>query len=154
MPKCRTRKPSQDAAAKLILANLSPPAKGEGKASDPVNDGYANKTERAYAAHLEVLKRRGEIKEWWYEPWRLRISDLKRGRRAVAEGRSTVWYTPDFVLLLNDDRLVVHEIKGREEAAEMVRFRVAASMHPFRFVLVKKDRLNWVEEVYVSKGEE
>jgi len=57
------------------------------------------------------------------------------------------------VILLNDDRLVVHEIKGREETAEMVRFRVAASMHPFRFVLVKKAGQNWTEEVYVSKPE-
>lgn len=155
MPKCRgpsgkrgRRKTASDAASDLILANLSPAVRSEGLASDTGNDGYANKAERSYAAHLEILKRKGEIKEWWYEPIRLRISDLKRGRRAVAAGRSECWYTPDFVLLLNDNRLVIHEIKGREEAATMVRFRIAAALHPYRFVLVKRDGQGWAEEVF------
>ena len=150
--RCR-RKPNAAAAVDLVLANLSPSVKGVGKGSDPGGDGYANRTERAYAAHLEMLKQKGEIKDWQYEPVRLRLSDLKRGRRSSAKGRKEAWYTPDFLVRLNDDTLVIHEVKGREMAAEMVRFRVAASMHWYRFVLVKKTGANWEEEVFSSEAD-
>lgn len=154
MPKCRTRKPrkpSQDDAAKLILANLSPAVRAEGLASDCDDDGM-NKTERAYAARLEAMKRAGEILEWQFEPFRLRLGDLKRGRRSSAKGRKEVYYTPDFLILMPDRTLVIHEIKGRETTAEMARFKVAASIHHYRFVLVKRDGQNWTEETFEAEG--
>lgn len=144
----RARKTGQDAINRAILADAQVTTPVEGKASDSDDDGYSNKTERAYAAHLEMRKRAGEIKDWQYEPYRLRVADLKRGRVASAAGRSEIYYTPDFSVTCNDNSIEIHEVKGREIPAEMLRFRAAAALHHFRFVLVKRDGNGWSYEVF------
>ena len=37
--------------------------------------GQMNKTEAAYAAHLELLKRAGEISDYAFEKYKLRLAD-------------------------------------------------------------------------------
>lgn len=99
MPKCRKPKAPRraskaadsDAVARAVLAAASPAVRAEGKASDCDDDGM-NRTERAYAARLEAMKRAGEILEWQFEPFRLRLGDLKRGRRSSAKGRKEVYH--------------------------------------------------------------
>ncbi len=147
----RVRKTGQDEINRAILADAQPAPRVEGKASGSDDDGYNNKTERAYAAHLELRKRAGEIKDWFYEPCRLRVADLKRGRIASAAGRCEIWYTPDFLIIENNDRIVIHELKGRETQAAMNRFRAAAALHHYRFVLVKRDGNGWSEEVFQAE---
>lgn len=98
--------------------------------------GQMNKTEERYASHLEQRKLAGEIEWYAYEPWRLRIAD---GENA--------FYAPDFGVMLSDGTVECHEtkagtidkktgqLKTMSEEAARVRIKVAASTHPFRFVL-------------------
>lgn len=107
--------------------------------------GVMNKTEAAYAQHLEHLRRIGLIKEFWYEAISLRLG-------------KDCHFRPDFLVLSSEMVLEVHEVKGfkrkpngspgfyvREDA--LVKTKAAASKFPFRFVVVcqtpKKDGGYW-----------
>lgn len=89
-----------------------------------------NKLEAAYAQHLEGLRARGEIAEWRYESTKLRLAD-------------GAWYTPDFRVVLPNGEVEFHETKGFMREAARVRLRVAAELHPFRFLLVKRAGGEW-----------
>jgi len=91
--------------------------------------GEMNRTESAYASHLELLKKAGEIRAWAFEPMKLRLADR-------------TWYSVDFLVQLMDDTLEGHELKGtaktkagnhRElwEDDARVKFKVAAEIHPW-----------------------
>jgi len=86
---------------------------------------------------LELLRRANAILDWSYEDVKLRISN------------SGV-YTPDF-LVINEDEIQFHEVKGQRREAGMVRLRTAAHHHRWaRFFLVTKQKrgIGWkVEEV-------
>lgn len=86
----------------------------------------ANKLEREYAAHLELLCKARVIKAWGYEQIRLRLAD-------------GAFYTPDFIVVAADEALEIHETKGFMREAARVRIKVAAEMHPFRFFIVRKE---------------
>jgi hypothetical protein len=100
-----------------------------------------NKLEAAYAAHLDQLKRTGEITEFYFEKITLVLAPRTR-------------YTPDFLVELPDGAMEFHETKGglfRDDAK--VKLKVAAALFPaFPFKLVrqipKKDGGGWqIEEV-------
>jgi len=91
--------------------------------------GEMNRTEAAYASHLEFLKKAGEIRAWAFEALKLRLADR-------------TWYSVDFLVQLEDDTLEGHELKGtaktkagnpRElwEEDARVKFKVAAEIHPW-----------------------
>lgn len=87
--------------------------------------GVMNKTEMRYSVELQARKLAGEIRWFAFEPITLRLA-------------SGAKYTPDFAVLTASGALEFHETKGGfiREAA-MVRLKVAASLYPFRFVLVQ-----------------
>lgn len=89
-----------------------------------------NGTERDYSAHLELLKKSGLIAWYAYEAIKLRLADR-------------TFYTPDFVVMLADGELEVHEVKGfmRDDAA--VKLKVAAEQFPFRFLLCRQEGRGW-----------
>jgi hypothetical protein len=87
--------------------------------------GEMNKTEAAYAAHLDGQKVLGLVECWWFETVTFKIGKDCR-------------YTPDFLVMLADGTLEVHECKGFWADDAKVKIKVAASMFPFRFVAVKK----------------
>ncbi len=93
-----------------------------------VRRGIMNATEKRYASELEARKLAGEIRWWKFEGITLRIANGAR-------------YTPDFAILTNENALEFHEVKGAfvREAA-IVRLKVAASLFPFRFILVQFSR--------------
>lgn len=93
--------------------------------------GQMNRTEAAYAARLDVLKVAGEVAEWWYEGITLKLG---------ADCR----YTPDFLVMLPDLTLEVHETKGFMRDDALVKLRVAAGMFPFRVRLVRLVRGAWI----------
>lgn len=99
--------------------------------------------EKDYANYLELLKKGGEILEWWYEPIRLLIG-WKRLKSGEMRG---VYYTPDFMVQLPTYEIEFHETKGFKREAAMVRLSAAASSHPFRFRLVfgngGKNGMDW-----------
>ena len=92
---------------------------------------YKNKTEKAYADNLEVLRLDGEIRYWRYEPVRLRLADK-------------TWYTPDFMVINNDFEIEFHETKGFMREAARVRINVAAEIYPFfTFYLIYSKKGGW-----------
>lgn len=86
--------------------------------------GVMNRSEAAYAAHLDVLKRCGEVIEYWFEQFTLKLAHDTR-------------YTPDFLVQMPDGELQLHEVKGHFEDDALVKVKVAAEMFPFRIVVVK-----------------
>lgn len=97
-----------------------------------------NKTEMEYARELELRKKAGEIVDWKYEPFSLKLANK-------------TYYKPDFLLVF-PDHFEIHEVKGtfiREDA--IVKLKVAAKMFPwFKFVLAQKKRKYWVIKEVVS----
>ena len=82
-----------------------------------------NKLEAEYAGMLDADP---AVAEHWFEAFKIRLAD-------------NTFYTPDFLVRMIDDELVVHEVKGGlfTDAAR-IRLRVAAEHFPARFVLAQK----------------
>jgi hypothetical protein len=87
-------------------------APGRPKVTQP-RPGVMNRTEQAYADHLESLVRAGELRRYYFEAVKFRL-----GPRC--------FYTPDFLLVWADGRLEMHEIKGfmRDDAQVKMRWFV------------------------------
>lgn len=94
-----------------------------------------NKTEAAFAEHLEVMKRAGHLAWYGFEAVRLNLG-------------GGAWYKCDFVALEENGALVFWEVKGtfwRE--ASRVRIKVAAGKFPhWTFIGVQRDGTGWKEE--------
>lgn len=86
--------------------------------------GEMNKTEAAYARHLEGLKQSGEVLWWRFEAMKLRLAD-------------NCFYTADFAVLRADHTLELHEVKGHWSDDARVKIKVAASEYPIRFIAVR-----------------
>ena len=94
-----------------------------------------NKIEAAYAEHLWLRQRAGEVRRYRFEPFKLRLAH-------------NTWYTPDFVVEMADDTVECHEVKAtwtkgrfagkagfREDSR--VKIKVAATEYTlFRFLAV------------------
>jgi hypothetical protein len=88
--------------------------------------GAMNRLEAAYAQHLEALKALGDIADWRYAAFGLKLADATR-------------YHPDFWVLENDGSMTFDETKGFMRDDANVKLKTAASMYPwFRFRLVQK----------------
>jgi len=102
-------------------ASAAPPvAKGTTRKPD------MNKTEAEYAAMLQARSTQGEIFWWQYEAITLKLADNTR-------------YTPDFLVMLTDGTIEIHETKGgfiREDG--WLKLKIAAALFPFRFFLCQK----------------
>lgn len=101
--------------------------------------GTMNRTEAAYAKHLEGLKAAGEVVWYAFEGMTFKLADRTR-------------YTPDFAVLRADGLMEIHEVKGffREDAK--VKIKVAAEKFPFRFLIIrakpKRDGGGWdIQEI-------
>lgn len=91
--------------------------------------GTMNKTEAAYSAHLETLKRDGDNNGYMFEAMKFRLADK-------------TFYTPDFVVFAADGVIECHEVKGGyifDDA--MVKLKVVAELFPFRFYLCQQKRV-------------
>lgn len=87
--------------------------------------GEMNKTEAAYARHLEARQRDEEVRAWWFEAFKLRIGH-------------NCHYTPDFMVVTAHGEIEFHEVKGakvifRDDAK--VKLRACAHQYPFRFLV-------------------
>lgn len=95
-----------------------------------------NKTELAYAQHLDELQRCGRIARYYVKPFNVRLGDNQ-------------YYRPDFAAVrhLPDTsipRLVVVEVKGHLEDDAREKFLHAVSLWPdWDFLMVKKDGRGW-----------
>lgn len=96
--------------------------------------GVMNKLETKYAALLEVRKRAGEIEWYAFDSIKLRLADK-------------AFYTPDFLVMLANGDIEVHEVKGFWEDDARVKIKVAAALFPFRFKAITHEKGAWkVEE--------
>jgi hypothetical protein len=100
--------------------------------------GVMNKTEAAYAAHLESERLCGEVEWFVFEAVTFKLAADTR-------------YTPDFLVMMPMGFLECHEVKGFWQDDAKVKIKVAAAKFPFRFVAIKarakKDGGGWsVEE--------
>lgn len=87
--------------------------------------GKMNNTEKAYAQHLELLKRDGEISYYSFDGINLRLAD-------------NTFYKPDFLIMKSDGQLEIHEVKGFWTDDALVKIKVAADKFPFKFIAVMK----------------
>lgn len=123
------------------MAGASPFRKRSGAAVlalGRLKTGQMNKTEAAYAAHLEQLKTQGDVLWFKFESVKVRLAD-------------NTFYTPDFAVMTSDGLMQMHEVKGHWQDDARVKIKVAADQFPFRFIAVKplpkKDGGGWsVEE--------
>lgn len=92
--------------------------------------GMMNKTEAYYAECLEQRKQGREILWFKFEGIKLRLAD-------------NTFYTPDFIILMADRSIECHEIKGFMQDDANVKIKVAASIYPFKFVIVRKRKGGW-----------
>ncbi len=100
--------------------------------------GVMNKTEAAYAAHLESQRIAGIVEWYAFEAITFKLAADTR-------------YTPDFLVMLADGRLQCHEVKGFWRDDAKVKIKVAAEKFPLEFIAVrmkaKRDGGGWeVEE--------
>lgn len=104
--------------------------------------GAMNRTEAAYARHLEQRQHAGEVAWFKFEGMKLRLAD-------------NTLYTPDFAVMLADGCLEMHEVKGARGIYQddaKVKVKVASTMFPLRFKVVfprtKKDGGGWAIESF------
>lgn len=101
--------------------------------------GQMNKTEAAYAAHLEQQRAAGVLAWWKFEGLKLRLAD-------------NTFYTPDFAVMHAVGLLEMHEVKGHWQDDARAKIKIAADLYPFRFIAVrarsKKDGGGWDAEVF------
>ena len=83
-----------------------------------------NRTEAAYAAHLELRKRALEIVWYGFEAVKYKLAD-------------NTFYTPDFLVMTAEGFIEAHEVKGFWEDDARVKIKVAAELFPVRFVAVR-----------------
>ncbi len=99
--------------------------------------GAMNKTEEAYARHLEARKMGGDVVWYKFEGVKLRLAD-------------NTFYTPDFAVMLYNGEIELHEVKGFWQDDARAKIKIAADMYPFRLIAVKaapkKDGGGWFIE--------
>lgn len=128
LAKVLARKGIPGAAEAVDVAN--PPFKLPGNAAGAfalgrLPAGTMNKTEAAYDAHLWQLRHAGELLWHKFEAVKLRLAD-------------STFYTPDFTVLPASGVLEMHEVKGFMQEDANVKIKVAASIYPFKFIVVRK----------------
>lgn len=115
------------------------PNKRKGSRFDGLNRGRIakrgemNATERKYAAELDAKKLTGEIVNYWFEPFSLRLTHPPEGQPARV--------TPDFLILMPSGILFIDDVKGSgvDNDASIVRMKCAAELYPlWRFRIVKQ----------------
>jgi hypothetical protein len=126
---------------RYAVARAPPPGGGrrERFALGRLRAGVMNKSEAAYAAHLEGCKQAGSVLWWKFEGLKFRLAD-------------GCFYTPDFAVLNAANEMELHEVKGFWQEDARVKIKCAAELFPFRFVALtarsKKAGGGWQEEQF------
>lgn len=97
--------------------------------------GNMNKTEAAYASHLESLKSKGEVLWYQFEPMNLKLADK-------------CFFRVDFLVMVKSCYLECHEVKGFWTDDALVKIKTAAEKFPFRFIAVRKTKDGWEEREF------
>lgn len=101
---------------------------------------FASRWERIYYNLLQAKTASGEISSFSYEPVTFKLAP-----------RTT--YTPDFLLVMPDGTIQIHEVKGFAREDAIVKFKVAAAMNTWAvFVMVRKVKDSWKELFRFNDG--
>jgi len=115
-------------ADQFVSAQAKAKPKGKGRIRHV--PGQMNKTEAAYAEHLALLLRAGDILWWKFEAVTLKLApDLR--------------WTPDFLVMLGDGSLELHDTKGHMELHARAKMLVVAHTWPFVVRVVKRAGGGW-----------
>ena len=99
-----------------------------------------NKLEAAYRDELEAKRLGGLIREWSFNSVRL----------ALGGG---AWFKPDFFVVQADGTCEIHETKGFQREAALVRLKVAARLYPFRFFRITQGKDGYFHSEDFTEGE-
>ena len=113
------------AAAKRIQAGRANTPKKRVQALGRLAKGEMNKTEAAYARHLDTLNFSGQVLAYWFESQKFKI------------GTNACWYTPDFLVQMASGEIEVHEVKGHWADDALVKIKALALHYPYRVIAVK-----------------
>lgn len=108
-------------AARGRSLTLPPPLTAQSphaRARIAVDDEGKNATERGYGEHLELQKLAGEIRDYRWAPFSLRLAPR-------------TWYRVDYLVIARDGVLEVHEVKGHWEDDARVKIKAAAVLFPW-----------------------
>lgn len=94
-----------------------------------------NKTEAAYERELYARVEAKEVLWYKFEAVKLRLAD-------------NTFYTPDFLVLTAERALECHEVKGFWRDDARVKIKVAASIYPFKFIAITKQKGRWSREEF------
>lgn len=86
--------------------------------------GVRNKTEKAYEEMLIAQEFTGEILWHKFEGMKFRLAD-------------NTFYTPDFAVMRADGQIELHEVKGYMLEDANVKIKIASSIFPFKFFIVR-----------------
>lgn len=90
--------------------------------------GKMNGMEQQYRYNHERRKQIGEVLEFRFEPLKIRLAD-------------NTYYTIDFMLVMADMTIELHEVKGFWEDDARVKIKCAAEALPyFKFIAVTIDK--------------
>lgn len=96
-------------------------------------DRYKNKWERNYAQHLDLRKYMKEIISYRYEGLAFRLA-------------ANTYLHPDFLVVMPDGRMEIHEVKGHKREKWWARFKIAREMFPwFTWRVFQIQKGQWVE---------
>lgn len=101
--------------------------KGRGVIRKP---GVMNSWEKRYALCLEARQQLKEIQWFAFDAIKFRLAEK-------------TFYTPDFLVMLDDGTIEVHEVKGFWEDDARVKIKVAADKFPFQFIGVTLKKGTW-----------
>lgn len=114
-----------NASLDLLAAPLEPPSLGHRPRHEA---GKMNRLETKYAAHLDTLVAVHEVRQYRFEPMKLRLAP-------------STYLDVDFLVWMDNNTVELHEVKGHWEDDARVKIKVAATMFPWwRFVGVQWDK--------------
>ncbi len=97
------------------------------------SDRYKNKWERNYAQHLDLRKYMKEIQSYRYEGLAFRLA-------------ANTYLHPDFLVVIPNGRMEIHEVKGRKTEKWWSRWKIAKEMFPwFTWRVFRIEKGQWVE---------
>lgn len=102
------------------------------KALGRLAPGTMNKTEAAYAQHLDLLLKTGDVLWYRFEGLKFRLADK-------------TFLTPDFAVMTRGALIELHDVKGFMMEDANVKMKVAADQYPFEFFIIRKTKSFWMK---------
>jgi hypothetical protein len=124
--------------AQLIVRATGPQARKQIAPSTPAVPRGMNRWEQLYSDHLRDRRIAGEVRWFGFEIIRLRL--------AMSQTEKEAWYKPDFMVVMADGSVELHEVKGHWREAARLRVKIASEIFPFPLIVVTRSGSQWQYE--------